>query len=160
MAARRARKKKMTKKKTRAAKKVKKAKKVVRKKKVARKVKRGKGKKTKAAKRTAKKAKKPAKKKVAFLKKPTAKKKARAKKAAVIGKVVHYYDRIGVAIVELAEAIRLGDLVRLKRGKAEFTQKISSLQINHQPIEHAAKGQVVGIKVDKEAREGSVLLAA
>jgi putative protease len=80
--------------------------------------------------------------------------------AEVIGKVTHYYDRIGVAVVDVKSPIRLGDVIRFKRGNHEFKQKVSSMQINHQPIQVAQKGQEIGLKVDKVTSEGTVVLSA
>ncbi|MDD5103352.1 MAG: hypothetical protein PHX93_03045 [Candidatus Peribacteraceae bacterium] len=96
------------------------------------------------------------------VRKVSAAKKKMVKKIAeqVIGKVTHYYDRIGVAVVAVNETIRLGDTIRLKHGKREFEQKISSLQVNHTPITSAAKGQEVGMKVDEVADEGTLILPA
>jgi len=98
------------------------------------------------------------------------KKKARAsaarkiviRKAAekVIGKVVHYYNHIGVAVVALKGTLHQGDAIRLKRGSMEFTQTALSMQVNHTPIKVAKKGEEIGLKVDKVADEGTLILAA
>ncbi|MDD5740236.1 MAG: hypothetical protein PHO20_05735, partial [Candidatus Peribacteraceae bacterium] len=88
-----------------------------------------------------------------------AKKKLVAKIAEqVIGKVTHYYDHIGVAVIAVNETIRLGDTIRLKHGNHIFEQKVESLQVNHTPITSAAKGQEVGMKVDEVADEGTLIL--
>ncbi len=114
----------------------------------------------KATKRPVKKMKKAKKAKAKASKKITAAKKKLVKAIAekVIGKVTHYYDRIGVAVVAVNETIRLGDTVLLKHGKRVFEQKVASLQVNHTPIHSAAKGQEVGMKVDEVAEEGTVIL--
>ncbi|MDO8469015.1 MAG: hypothetical protein Q7S29_04630 [Candidatus Peribacter sp.] len=119
-----------------------------------------KAKKTKKSTRNLKKVKAKVVKKVA--KKVTAAKKKLVKKIAeqVIGKVTHYYDRIGVAVIAVNETIRLGDTILLKHGKRVFEQKISSLQVNHTPITSATKGQEVGMKVDEVADEGTLILPA
>lgn len=92
-------------------------------------------------------------------KKPVAVKKM--KKEKPIGKVVHYYDRIGVAILELQSPLKVGDSVTLKRGEIEMlTQKITSMQIEHTQIQKAKKGDVIGVKVTKEIPEGAVVLPA
>ncbi|MDD4627900.1 MAG: hypothetical protein PHE68_00710 [Candidatus Peribacteraceae bacterium] len=89
-------------------------------------------------------------------------KKALIRKTAekVIGKVTHYYDRIGVAVVALEENLKIGDTIRLKRGRIEFTQKALSIQKDHMPLSMAEKGQEVGLKVDKVIDEGTLLLRA
>ncbi len=78
--------------------------------------------------------------------------------AGVVGKVVHYYDRIGVAIVELTGPVLVGDILIFRRGKREFIQPVSSMQINHLPVEKAGKGKVVGIKVVQVADPGTIVL--
>ena len=87
-------------------------------------------------------------------------KKVTAAKVKKLGKVVHYYDRIGVAIVKVDAPFKMGDRLMLKAGKKEFTQVVGSLQVNHQPIQVAKKGDVVGMKVDREAREGTMVMEA
>jgi len=87
--------------------------------------------------------------------------KARAAKVKVpkhIGRVVHYYDRIGVAIVELASPLSIGDTVLLKRGEEEYTQPVTSLQIEHEPVKSAKKGKVIGMKVNQPVKDGTWVL--
>ncbi|OGJ63209.1 hypothetical protein A3A67_02765 [Candidatus Peribacteria bacterium RIFCSPLOWO2_01_FULL_51_18] len=86
--------------------------------------------------------------------------KAKAVKEKVLGKVVHFYDRISVAIIKLKSPLRVGDRVCFKRGEQKLVQSISSLQINHQAVAKAAKGAVVGVKVKKPIKEGAVVMAA
>lgn len=81
--------------------------------------------------------------------------------AGAVGKVVHYYDKIGVAILELASPLAVGELVTFRRGDRElFTQPVSSMQINHVPVEKAKKGAVVGVKVIQAADNGTMALRA
>ena len=78
--------------------------------------------------------------------------------AGMVGKVVHYYDRIGVAIVELTGTVMVGDILIFRRGQREFIQPVSSMQINHAMVDRAGKGKVVGIKVIQVADPGTVVL--
>lgn len=80
--------------------------------------------------------------------------------AGSVGKVVHYYDRIGVAILKLAAPLQLGELLTFRRGQREFTQPVSSMQINHEPVEKAKKGSVVGVKVVQVADNGTMAFRA
>lgn len=74
----------------------------------------------------------------------------------LIGKVVHYYDKLGVAIVDLASGgIKAGDEVKFKRGDEEFTQKIESLQVDHKEVDSVKKGDSFGLKVDKPTKVGT-----
>lgn len=73
-----------------------------------------------------------------------------------IGKVTHYYDKLQVAIVELAAELSVGDKIKFVRGGEDmFEQTVDSIQIEHEKKESAKKGEVVGIKVEKEVKEGA-----
>ena len=72
----------------------------------------------------------------------------------LIGKVTHYYDKIGVAIVTVEnQALKLGDTVKFSGHDQEFTQKVNSLQIQYEKIAEAKPGMVVGLKTDKPVKE-------
>ncbi len=75
-----------------------------------------------------------------------------------IGKVTHYYDKAGVAIVELQDELKLGDRIRIERGDNVFDQKVTSMQKEYKSVEKSEKGDTVGIKVDQKAKEGSLVL--
>ncbi len=73
-----------------------------------------------------------------------------------IGKVTHYYDKLQVAIVELAAELSLGDKIKFVRGGEDlFEQNVDSIQIEHEKKESAKKGEVVGLRVEKEVKEGA-----
>ena len=73
-----------------------------------------------------------------------------------IGKVTHYYDKIGVAIVELDGTLSLGDKIKFARGGEDlFEQGVESIQIEHEKKDSAGKGDVVGLKTDAEVKEGA-----
>ncbi len=71
-----------------------------------------------------------------------------------IGKVTHYFDKIGVAVVELADDLGIGSLVRIKGVTTDLKQKIKSMQVEHKELKKAKKGQAIGIKVDDRVRPG------
>lgn len=71
-----------------------------------------------------------------------------------IGKITHYYGKIGVAIVKFNREVKVGETVHFKGPHTDFTQQISSMQYDHKDIQSAKKGQEVGIKVDQKIREG------
>ena len=70
-----------------------------------------------------------------------------------IGMVTHYYDRIGVGIVKLNAPLHVGDTIKVLGKNGEFTQKVESMQLEHQIIESAKRGGEVGIKFDQKVRE-------
>lgn len=78
-----------------------------------------------------------------------------------IGKVSHYYDKIGVAIVDLEKGtLKVGDQIKFQHGEDEFTQAIDSLQIEHQAVEEVKAGDAFGLKVDKPTKPGTLVYKA
>jgi translation initiation factor IF-2 len=72
---------------------------------------------------------------------------------APVGRIVHYYPRINVGIVELTDGeINLGDVIHVQGKRTNLVQPVDSLQIDHQNINHADKGRRVGIKVKDKVR--------
>ncbi len=73
-----------------------------------------------------------------------------------IGKVVHFYDKLGVAIIDLDKGgLKVGDEIKFKRGEEEFSQKIESLQVDHESVDSVKKGDSFGMKVDKPTKPGT-----
>jgi len=72
----------------------------------------------------------------------------------LIGKITHYYNGIGVGIIELSDKLETGDTVHIKGKNTDFEQGVDSMQIEHDKIEQAKKGDVVGIKVSQKVKEG------
>lgn len=71
-----------------------------------------------------------------------------------VGEITHYFEKIGVAVLELTESLSIGDTIRISGHGKEFTQKVSSMQVEHQNIETAKAGDAVGLKTDQEVKEG------
>lgn len=73
-----------------------------------------------------------------------------------IGKVTHFYDKIGVAVLELTGSLAKGEKVKFVRGGEDlFEQTVKSLQVEHEKIEKAKKGDTIGLKTEKEVKEGA-----
>ena len=73
-----------------------------------------------------------------------------------IGKVSHYYDKIGVAIIDLDAGLAVGDKIKFVRGGEDlFEQNVDSIQIEHNKVESAKKGDVVGIKSTEAVKDGA-----
>ena len=71
----------------------------------------------------------------------------------LVGKITHYFNKIGVAIIELSDELSLGDDVSIEGPTTSFTQNISSMQIEKNPVDKALAGQSIGLKVDNRVRE-------
>jgi U32 family peptidase len=69
-----------------------------------------------------------------------------------IGKITHYFDKIGVAVIELDNSLTVGDEITIGDDENSFTQKVKSMQVEHEEIEKAKKGDSVGLKVKKDVK--------
>lgn len=72
----------------------------------------------------------------------------------LIGKISHYFGKIGVAVIELSGALKVGDTIRIVGGETDFNQTVESMEIEHEKIQEAKKGDSAGTKVDQKVREG------
>lgn len=69
-----------------------------------------------------------------------------------VGRVTHFYKKIGVAIIELSNTLLIGDTIHISGHTTDLTQKVESMHIEHQNVEKAEKGQTIGLKVTGEVR--------
>jgi translation elongation factor EF-1alpha len=69
-----------------------------------------------------------------------------------VGSITHFYKKIGVAIVELTDSLLVGDTIHISGHTTDLSQKVDSMQMEHQNIEKAEKGQTIGLKVTDEVR--------
>lgn len=81
----------------------------------------------------------------------------KAAKEELIGKVVHYYDKINVGIVEVSKTLEKGDKIHIKGATTDFEEEVKSMQIEHEQIDKAKKGDVIGMAVKEKVREGDLV---
>lgn len=123
-----------------------------------------------------KKAPKTIKKKKPALKKPA--KKAAPKKAAkaksakpkksgrkptergAIGKITHFFPHVNAAVITLKAPLKVGDQIRVKGHTTDLTENVSSMQIDHKPINEAKKGDEIGLLVNSRVRAGDIVYKA
>ncbi len=74
-----------------------------------------------------------------------------------VGRVTHYFSRIGVAAIVLSSSLKLGDKIRIKGKTTDFEQVVESMEIEHRPVEHAVAGDIVGIRVREKVRPKDVV---
>lgn len=72
-----------------------------------------------------------------------------------VGKITHFYDKIQVAVVEVLAPIKIGDRIKIVGRDGEFEQEVTSMQVEHENIEKAKKGDAVGMKIDQPVKKGS-----
>jgi putative protease len=83
-----------------------------------------------------------------------------ATKEKEIGKVIHWYGKINVAVVKLASGLKVGDTIKVRHGDGEFEETVNSMQLDHKPIDTGKKGQEIAIQLSQEAKDGSVIYSA
>ncbi|HEY4761469.1 MAG TPA: hypothetical protein VIH42_12885 [Thermoguttaceae bacterium] len=71
-----------------------------------------------------------------------------------IGKVTHYFSKIGVAAILITQdQLSVGDTIHIKGHTSDFTLKVDSMQIDNQPVNEAGVGKSIGLRVPEHARE-------
>ncbi len=79
------------------------------------------------------------------------------RKLVEVGRVTHYYSRIGVAVIELKAPLAIGDKILIRGSTTNFEQTVESMQIQHKNIERAEAGQAVGLKVLERVRPKDIV---
>lgn len=74
-----------------------------------------------------------------------------------IGKITHYFGKIGVAVVELTGNLKVGDTIVIVGHGKEFEQNVDSMQVEHEQVQTAKPGDAVGMKVAEAVKEGCVV---
>ena len=74
-----------------------------------------------------------------------------------LGKIIHYFDKIGVAVIKLDAPLKVGDTVNVKGKTSDFEQAVGSMQVDKKPVEAGKKGDEVAVKLDSPAKEGDMI---
>lgn len=75
-----------------------------------------------------------------------------------IGRVVHYYTKLGVAAIELTDGnLKVGDRIHIQGHTTNFEQEVESMQIEHADVTEAKKGDSIGIRVKEHVREHDIV---
>ena len=74
-----------------------------------------------------------------------------------IGKITHYFDKLGVATIKLVSNLKIGDKIAVigKTTGIEYSE-IKSMQKNKKDLDSAKKGEEVGINLDKARKNDEV----
>lgn len=72
----------------------------------------------------------------------------------LIGKISHYFGKIGVAVIELSDSLKVGDTIRIVGGEVDFNQTVDSMEVDHEKVQEAKSGDSFGLKIDQKAKEG------
>jgi putative protease len=74
-----------------------------------------------------------------------------------VGRVMNYFSKIGVAVVEITDELKVGDQISIEGAKTNFQQNVESMQVEHNNIDIAKPGDAIGLKVKDVVRNGDVV---
>ncbi len=75
-----------------------------------------------------------------------------------IGIVEHFFTNVSVAAIKITEGeLKIGDIIHFVGAHTDFKHKISSMQIDRNPVNTVKKGDAVGIKVQDKVREHDIV---
>ena len=69
-----------------------------------------------------------------------------------VGVVDKFYSKISVALITLSDTLTVNDKIKIKGATTDFEQVVKSMQIEHESINSATKGQMIGLKVENRVR--------
>lgn len=70
-----------------------------------------------------------------------------------VGRVEDYFAHIDVVAIEVtAEGINVGDTLHFVGHTTDFTERITSMEVDHESVAQAPVGSEVGIKVKERVR--------
>jgi putative protease len=75
----------------------------------------------------------------------------------LVGKVAHYFTKIGVGVIELSDELKVGDKISIEGATTNVKQTVQSMQIEHEEVREAGTGDAVGMKVEQRVREGDLV---
>ncbi len=73
-----------------------------------------------------------------------------------VGEVTHFYDRLSVAVVTLSRPLHLGEVIHFLGKSTDYQQKVTSMQVEHNPVEAVESGEVA-LQVKQKVRPGDAV---
>jgi putative protease len=68
--------------------------------------------------------------------------------------IVKFFAKPSVAALQVIDGtIKKGDMLRYKGHTTDFTEEVSSLEIDNQSVDEVTVGDLVGVKVKERVRE-------
>ena len=74
-----------------------------------------------------------------------------------VGKIDHYFSKIGVAVLDLEAPLKVGDKISIEGSSTNFEQTVDSMQIDKKNIEEAKAGDSIGMSVKDKVREKDIV---
>ena len=76
-----------------------------------------------------------------------------------IGRISHYFSKIGVAVIELTGTLKVGETIHVRGATSDFKQQVDSMQVEHASVPEAKVGESIGLKVAEPVREHDKVFA-
>ncbi len=93
-------------------------------------------------------------------KKPKIKKVKKESVEKPLGEVSNYFEHVGAVAIKLKDGLKVGDKIKFVGGEVDFEQEVKSMQIQHEAVQKAKKGDEVGIKIKEKVRKGCKVFKA
>lgn len=74
-----------------------------------------------------------------------------------IGRVQNYFQKIGIAVINLTDTININDKILIEGKTTSFVQPVFSMEIEKRQISTARANQTIGLKVNKRVRKGDIV---
>jgi hypothetical protein len=74
-----------------------------------------------------------------------------------IGHVTHFFNKINVAVLSIKNELKVGDMIHILGHTTDFTQKVTSMQIEHKNVDSVKPGDDFAMKVIEPVREQDVV---
>jgi translation elongation factor EF-1alpha len=74
-----------------------------------------------------------------------------------IGRVSHYYSHLSVAAVALTAPLAVGERIHIRGHTTDQEQTVESMEVDHKPVDGAAPGDDVALKVTGHVRDHDLI---
>jgi len=74
-----------------------------------------------------------------------------------VGIVSHFYNKISVAVIDLEDTLKQGDMIEIAGPTTHLQMAADSMQIEHENVPLAKKGQSIGLRVPEPVKEKDVV---
>lgn len=82
---------------------------------------------------------------------------AKKSNGEIVGTITHYFPKVRAAVIKLKTSLVTGDTIKIKGHTTDLAQIVSSMQVDHVPVNQAKKGQEIGLLVSSRVRQNDVV---
>lgn len=79
------------------------------------------------------------------------------KNGNIVGKIIHYFPHVKAAVIKLSAPLSVGDKIKVKGHTTDFTQIITSMQMDRVDIKTAKPKQEIGLLVNSRVRQHDIV---